>query len=172
MLVIGIYVWLKEILSSWKEKYDAGKKSKCLEPLIPSPPQLCSHVCQLHCLQMLMRILPESILLVIHIISLSTAKTSNKACDMGFFQSLPLQNSIQGVNLWQRMKILGTCHNVNERYKNIFPLYFFIFVIFIENPWRVPYVSTSAKNYISFIFINFCYIYSKSLARAICVNKR
>ena len=111
--------------------------------LIPSPPELCSHVCQLHCLQMLMRILPESILLVIHIISLSTAKTSNKACDMGFFQSLPLQNSIQGVNWWRRMKILGTCHKCER----------------------------ALQKHISFIFINFCYIYSKSLARAICVNK-
>ena len=128
--------------------------------LIPSPPELCSHVCQLHCLQMLMRILPESILLVIHIISLSTAKASNKACDMGFFQSLPLQNSIQGVNLWQRMKILGTCHNVNERYKNIFPLYLLIFVIFIQNPWRVPYVSTSAtKNIFSLYSFIFLYLF-------------
>ena len=39
--------------------------------------------------------------------------------------------------------------------KIIFPLYLLIFVIFIQNPWRVPYVSTSAKNYIFFIFIHF-----------------
>ena len=63
---------------------------------------------------------------------------------MWFFQSLPLQNSIQGVNWWRRMKILGTCHKCER----------------------------ALQKHISFIFINFCYIYSKSLARAICVNER
>ena len=101
------------------------------EGLIPSPPQLCSHVCQLHCLLMLMRTLPESILLVIYIISLSTAKTSNKACDIRFLQSLPLQ-------IYIRCELMTTN----------------------ENPRHVPYVSTSAtKIYYLCTYSFFLYLF-------------
>ena len=107
--------------------------------LIPSPPQLCSHVCQLHCLLMLMRILPESILLVIHIISLLTAKTSNKACDIGF----TITKFYTRCELMMKNEMLGTCHMCQQ----------------------------ALQKYLFFLSIHFSYIYSKSLARAICVNK-
>ena len=114
------------------------------EGLIPSPPQLCSHVCQLHCLLMLMRILSESIFLVIHILPYHCQQ-----------QRHPTKHVISDSFNLTITKFYTRCELMTTN----------------ENPWHVPYVSKRAKKIYFLNIYSVSYIDSKSLARAICVNK-